>query len=110
MNLFHSDCNIKGAEILSVWRTEKQKINSDFERRRRVLRLLQYNAVIMKRYFFVSIPKPLSFFITAALLILVTLAVGSYIAENPLPVGGGKANINITLEDVAEKLYGEMSR
>lgn len=65
---------------------------------------------IMKKYFFVSMPKPLSFIITIVLMVIIIITIGNYIAENPIPVGGGTVNVNATLEDLAEKFYEDMNR
>ena len=64
----------------------------------------------MRRYFFISMPKPLSFVITIIMVVIMLLAVTSYISDNALPVGTGGVKANATLEDITERLYEEMER
>lgn len=64
----------------------------------------------MRKYFFVSIPKPFSFVITILLITLVMIAIGSYFAENPFQVFGDGTRTNITLEDIAENIYESINQ
>ena len=64
----------------------------------------------MRRYFFISMPKPMSFVITVLVVIIMMLAISSLITDNALPVGTGGVKANATLEDITERLYEELER
>jgi len=64
----------------------------------------------VRRYFFVSMPKPLSFIVTVIIATIIMLAVAGFISDKAMPVGTGGEKANATLEDIAERLYEDMER
>jgi len=63
----------------------------------------------MKRSIFIRLPQPLVFVISLLLLVLTVLAIINYIEKNPLPVFGDSRNVNVTFEDLAEKIYENLN-
>lgn len=64
----------------------------------------------MRRYFLISMPKPMTFVIAVLIITVIMLAVSSFVSDNALPVGTGGVKANATLEDITERLYEEIER